>query len=167
MPRLTSLADHSKLWVGPAAVLTLTGSPRARRAAGRGITTLAATGLIANQVAKRLNRRPRPSLLRVPLARIAGRIPTSTSFPSGHAASAAAFASAVAPYPFGNGHPRFHGWVNPPPHVLGVLASALAAAMNPSVANTPMPARISNDEFAKATTRPEPVRSVLRLRYDE
>ena len=51
---------------------------------------------IANQVAKRLNRRPRPSLLRVPLARIAGRIPTSTSFPSGHAASAAAFASAVA-----------------------------------------------------------------------
>ncbi len=51
---------------------------------------------IANQVAKRLNRRPRPLLLRVPLARIAGRIPTSTSFPSGHAASAAAFASAVA-----------------------------------------------------------------------
>ena len=96
MPRLTGLADHSKLWVGPAAVLTLTGSPRARRAAGRGLTTLAATGLIANQVAKRLNRRPRPSLLRVPLARIAGRIPTSTSFPSGHAASAAAFASAVA-----------------------------------------------------------------------
>lgn len=96
MPRLTGLADHSKLWVGPAAVLTLTGSPRARRAAGRGITTLAATGLIANQVAKRLNRRPRPLLLRVPLARIAGRIPTSTSFPSGHAASAAAFASAVA-----------------------------------------------------------------------
>ena len=96
MPRLTGLADHSKLWVGPAAVLTLTGSPRARRAAGRGITTLAATGLIANQVAKRLNRRPRPSLLRVPLARIAGRIPTSTSFSSGHAASAAAFASAVA-----------------------------------------------------------------------
>lgn len=45
-----------------------------------------------------------------------------------------AFASAVAPYPFGNGHPRFHGWVNPPPHVLGVMASALAAAMNPSVA---------------------------------
>lgn len=96
MPRLTGLADHSKLWVGPAAVLTLTGSPRARRAAGRGLTTLAATSLIANQVAKRLNRRPRPSLLRVPLALIAGRIPTSTSFPSGHAASAAAFASAVA-----------------------------------------------------------------------
>jgi len=44
------------------------------------------------------------------------------------------FRRSVAPYPFGNGHPRFHGWVNPPPHVVGVVASALAAAMNPSVA---------------------------------
>jgi len=40
----------------------------------------------------------------------------------------------VLSYPFGNGHPRFHAWVNSPPHVLGVLAEALAAAMNPSVA---------------------------------
>src|ERR1700742_5308226 len=38
------------------------------------------------------------------------------------------------PSPFGNGHPRFFGWVNGPPVVLGVLAEALAAAMNPSVA---------------------------------
>ena len=38
------------------------------------------------------------------------------------------------PHPFGNGHPRFFGWVNGPPVVLGVLAEALAAAMNPSVA---------------------------------
>lgn len=96
MPRLTGLADYSKLWVGIAALLAPRGSPRARRAATRGLTTLAATSLIANQVAKRLNRRPRPSLVRVPLARVAGRIPTSTSFPSGHAASAAAFAAGVA-----------------------------------------------------------------------
>jgi glutamate/tyrosine decarboxylase-like PLP-dependent enzyme len=40
----------------------------------------------------------------------------------------------VLPYPFGNGHPRFSAWVNPPPHLLGVLAEAVAAAMNPSVA---------------------------------
>lgn len=96
MPRLTGLADHSKLWIGIAALLAATGSERARRAAARGLTTLAVTSLIANQVAKRLNRRPRPSLARVPLARIAGRIPRSTSFPSGHAASAAAFAGAAA-----------------------------------------------------------------------
>ncbi len=46
----------------------------------------------------------------------------------------AEFARDIAPYPFGNGHPRFAAWVNSPPHPLGVLAGALAAAMNPSVA---------------------------------
>jgi glutamate/tyrosine decarboxylase-like PLP-dependent enzyme len=40
----------------------------------------------------------------------------------------------VEPYPFGNGHPRFFGWVNSPPTVMGVFAEALAAAMNPSCA---------------------------------
>jgi aromatic-L-amino-acid/L-tryptophan decarboxylase len=44
------------------------------------------------------------------------------------------FAAEILPHPFGNGHPRFFGWVNGPPVVLGVLAEALAAAMNPSVA---------------------------------
>jgi len=44
------------------------------------------------------------------------------------------FASEIAPYPFGNGHPRFYAWVNSPPAVIGVFAEALAAAMNPSVA---------------------------------
>ena len=45
-----------------------------------------------------------------------------------------AFVREVAPYPFGNGHPRFYGWINPPPAPIGVFAAALAAAMNPSVA---------------------------------
>ena len=44
------------------------------------------------------------------------------------------FAREVEPYPFGNGHPRFHGWVNSPPAVMGIFAEALAAAMNPSCA---------------------------------
>ncbi|MBF9131224.1 aminotransferase class V-fold PLP-dependent enzyme [Plantactinospora sp. S1510] len=44
------------------------------------------------------------------------------------------FLQRVAPYPFGNGHPRFFGWVNSPPHLLGIVADALAATMNPSVA---------------------------------
>jgi glutamate/tyrosine decarboxylase-like PLP-dependent enzyme len=39
----------------------------------------------------------------------------------------------VLPYPMGNGHPAFFGWVNPPPSLPGVLASLVAAAMNPSV----------------------------------
>jgi len=46
----------------------------------------------------------------------------------------AEFAATIAPYPFGNGHPRFFGWVNSPPAVLSIFAEALAAAMNPSVA---------------------------------
>jgi glutamate/tyrosine decarboxylase-like PLP-dependent enzyme len=45
-----------------------------------------------------------------------------------------AFQQAIEPYPFGNGHPRFWGWVNSPPAVMGVFADALAAAMNPSCA---------------------------------
>ncbi len=44
------------------------------------------------------------------------------------------FKSDVLPYPFGNGHPRFAGWISSPPVVISILADALAAAMNPSVA---------------------------------
>jgi glutamate/tyrosine decarboxylase-like PLP-dependent enzyme len=44
------------------------------------------------------------------------------------------FRATVEPYPFGNGHPRFFGWVNSPPTVMGIFADALAAAMNPSCA---------------------------------
>lgn len=44
------------------------------------------------------------------------------------------FTSKVAAYPFGNGHPRFFGWVNSPPAIIGVFAEAFAAAMNPSCA---------------------------------
>ncbi len=46
----------------------------------------------------------------------------------------AEFRETIEPYPFGNGHPRFWGWVNSPPSVMGVFADALAAAMNPSCA---------------------------------
>lgn len=40
----------------------------------------------------------------------------------------------VLPYPMGNGHPRFFGWVNSPPDPAGVLVAQLAAALNPSCA---------------------------------
>ncbi|GAA3152994.1 pyridoxal phosphate-dependent decarboxylase family protein [Nonomuraea salmonea] len=40
----------------------------------------------------------------------------------------------ILPYPMGNGHPRFFGWVNPPPNRAGVLVEPLAAAFNPSCA---------------------------------
>jgi glutamate/tyrosine decarboxylase-like PLP-dependent enzyme len=44
------------------------------------------------------------------------------------------FRDTIAPFPFGNGHPRFWGWVNSPPSVMGIFGDALAAAMNPSCA---------------------------------
>lgn len=92
LPRLTRVADHSVLWVGVAALVTALGGRRGRRAATRGLSSVALAGLLANQVGKRLNPGVRPSLSMVPAMRIAGHIPQSGSFPSGHSASAAAFA---------------------------------------------------------------------------
>jgi aromatic-L-amino-acid decarboxylase len=40
----------------------------------------------------------------------------------------------VLPYPFGNGHPRFHAWVNSPPDRAALLINLLADAVNPSCA---------------------------------
>jgi len=95
MPKLTSAADHSKLWFAIAAGLAAFGSPSVRRGATRGVVSLAVTSLVTNQVAKRVWKRPRPSRLLVPLARQGRRHPTSNSLPSGHSASAAAFAVGV------------------------------------------------------------------------
>jgi len=40
----------------------------------------------------------------------------------------------ILPYPMGNGHPRFFGWVNSPPAPAGIVMAPLAAALNPSCA---------------------------------
>ncbi|MGH3674836.1 MAG: bifunctional phosphatase PAP2/diacylglycerol kinase family protein [Mycobacterium sp.] len=95
MPPLTRAADHSKLWLAIAAGLAATGKSTARRGAVRGVITLAATSLFTNQVAKRISQRPRPTFDSVPLRRRTRRRPTSNSLPSGHSASAAAFAVGV------------------------------------------------------------------------
>lgn len=95
MPRLTRAADHSKLWLVIAAALAASSHRASRRGAVRGVAALAATSLFTNQVAKRVWKRPRPNRLSVPLARRGRRTPTSNSLPSGHSASAAAFAVGV------------------------------------------------------------------------
>jgi diacylglycerol kinase family enzyme/membrane-associated phospholipid phosphatase len=95
MPPLTRAADHSKLWFVIAGGLAATGRSSARRGAARGVLTLAATSLFTNQVAKRISQRPRPTFDSVPLRRRTRRRPTSNSLPSGHSASAAAFAVGV------------------------------------------------------------------------
>ncbi|WAJ45773.1 diacylglycerol kinase family protein [Mycobacterium sp. Aquia_216] len=95
MPPLTRAADHSKLWFVIAGGLLATRKPSVQRGATRGLVTLGVTSLFTNQVAKRIRPRPRPLYDSVPVVRRAHRRPTSNSLPSGHSASAAAFAVGV------------------------------------------------------------------------
>lgn len=95
-PALTNAADHSKLWLVAAAALAVFGGAKGRRAALRGVCTLGASSVITNQLLKRLVTRRRPNREALPGRRNGQRRPTSSSFPSGHAASAAAFAYGAA-----------------------------------------------------------------------
>jgi diacylglycerol kinase family enzyme/membrane-associated phospholipid phosphatase len=95
VPRLTKAADHGLLWYGVAGVLALTGVT-GRRAAVRALMSLGFASAVSNGPAKWAVRRTRPSLTDVPPLRQLTRQPRTTSFPSGHAASAAAFATGVA-----------------------------------------------------------------------
>ena len=95
MPKLTSAADHSKLWFAIGAGLIAAGTPSMRRGAARGLLTLSVTSLVTNQGAKRIWVRQRPDFATVPFVRRSRRMPTSNSLPSGHSASAAAFAVGV------------------------------------------------------------------------
>ena len=94
LPPLGRLADHSVLWALLATGLAVKGDRRGRRAGLRGLLCIGMASTLANQPAKRLFRRTRPIRTAVPIVRhVRGRdVPTSTSFPSGHTASAFAFA---------------------------------------------------------------------------
>ncbi|HET9379646.1 MAG TPA: phosphatase PAP2 family protein [Streptomyces sp.] len=96
LPRLSRSANHGVLWFAVAAALAASRTPRARRAAARGLASLSLASLTINTVGKRSVRRARPVLDPVPVVRQLKRQPITTSFPSGHAASAAAFAAGVA-----------------------------------------------------------------------
>ncbi|WP_394429094.1 bifunctional phosphatase PAP2/diacylglycerol kinase family protein [Streptomyces sp. SGAir0957] len=96
LPALSKAANHGVLWFGVGAALAATGSPRARRAALRGVASLAVASATINTIGKRSVRRSRPALDAVPIVRRLKRQPFTTSFPSGHSASAAAFATGVA-----------------------------------------------------------------------
>lgn len=96
MRTLTRTADHGKLWFGSAAALAVAGDERGRLAARQGVTALAIASATANLLAKPLSRRRRP--VPADLAVLTRRqvpMPRSSSFPSGHTASAFAFATAA------------------------------------------------------------------------
>lgn len=142
--RLSHAADHSRIWLGIAAALALGGS-RPRGAALRGTCAVAVASASADLLGKRLVRRARPDreAARVTVDRRVP-MPTSASFPSGHTASAVAFAVAVgmvlpgAAVPLGAlagavGYSRVHTGVHYPGDVaagavLGVASAAVALA---------------------------------------
>lgn len=92
---LSRAANHGRLWLGVAAVLGA-GKGTGRRAAVRAMGSLAISSALTNVVAKSVFHRRRPNLADHPPVRRLRREPISSSFPSGHSASAAAFATAVA-----------------------------------------------------------------------
>jgi undecaprenyl-diphosphatase len=92
---LSKAANQSRLWWVVAAVLAARKGPT-RRGALRGVAAIAGASAAANLIGKPLFPRRRPAEDEVPERRRLRRRPTSSSFPSGHAASAAAFVTAVA-----------------------------------------------------------------------
>ncbi|MFI1364030.1 bifunctional phosphatase PAP2/diacylglycerol kinase family protein [Streptomyces griseochromogenes] len=157
LPRLSRGANHGVLWFAAAAAIAASRTPRARRAAARGVASLSLASLTINTLGKRSVRRARPVLDPVPLVRQLKRQPITTSFPSGHAASAAAFATGVglespawgavvAPVAFSVAMSRVYTGVHFPSDVLagaalGAGAAFAVRALVPTRAQAAPPAR--------------------------
>jgi undecaprenyl-diphosphatase len=96
MRRLSGAADHSRLWLCCAALLGAFGGSRGRAAAANGLASIGLASAVVNLMLKPLGNRRRPDrkVYPVPLARQVA-MPRSTSWPSGHSASAFAFATGV------------------------------------------------------------------------
>jgi membrane-associated phospholipid phosphatase len=94
--RLSNAANNSRLWLTIAAGLGVAGGGAGRRAAVRGTVAIGVTSALVNLAVKSAwsRRRPDRAGAGVPVQRNV-RMPTSTSFPSGHAASGFAFAAAI------------------------------------------------------------------------
>lgn len=152
LPRLSRSANHGGLWFAAAAVLAASGTPRGRRAAAHGLASLGLASLTVNTLGKRSVRRARPVPDMVPRGRRLKRQPLTTSFPSGHSASAAAFAAGVAlespawgavvgPLAFSVAMSRVYTGVHFPGDVLAGAALGVGAAL--VVRHAPRPRRRS------------------------
>ncbi len=152
---LSRLANHSVLWASVAAALAILGG-RHRRGAVRGMCAVAGASALANGVAKPLFPRRRPPDDSVPFVRRLVAPPVSSSFPSGHAASAAAFVTgvalesraaglALAPLAAAVGYSRVHIGVHWPSDVvagagLGVAVGLATSHLEPTKASRrPLP----------------------------
>ncbi|MCF6746258.1 phosphatase PAP2 family protein [Blastococcus sp. KM273128] len=138
--RLSTAADHGKLWLLLALLLGSRGG-RLRRGALRGTVAMGLTSALVNAVLKPLFGRVRPDLANLRTERRLHREPGSLSFPSGHSGSAAAFVTglalespatgaALAPLALGIGYSRVHVGVHYPGDVLAGLAVGGAVAIS-------------------------------------
>ena len=93
MPELSVAASQSRLWMAIAALFAIFGGEKGRRTAVQGMIAIGIDSIMANVVFKSAVRRKRPTDP-VPEERRLVQ-PDSSSFPSGHTASAAAFSGIV------------------------------------------------------------------------
>jgi undecaprenyl-diphosphatase len=169
LAQVSDLADHSKLWLGTAAVLSTRGRP-GRRAALRGVLAVGLASATANIAGKRLLRRKRPDFVTLAKAgRLPIRRPTSGSFPSGHSASAAAFAVGAASempqlaVPLGLaaatvGYSRVHTGVHYPGDVLAgwALGAGVALATRWWWPLAPVDPALVRERLDPTSTKPVP-----------
>ena len=154
--QLTSFADNGVLWWTLAGVLAVT---RRRRASVRGLLSLLGASALTNLIAKQVFGGDRPLLADVPIGRHLPKHPTTPSFPSGHSASAAAFATgvalerprigaAIAPVALGVAYSRMHTGAHWLSDVVGGLALGAAVA---GVGALVVPPRPGAPELPKPT----------------
>ncbi|MGP4030617.1 bifunctional phosphatase PAP2/diacylglycerol kinase family protein [Pseudarthrobacter sp. 1C304] len=137
--RLSAAANKGKLWFGIAAVMALFPG-RTRRAALHGVLAQAVASAVTNLGFKALLPRARPLPEHLPAFRFVHPQPTSSSMPSGHSASAVAFAlgaglvrpgigAALAPLAAGVAYSRVHTGAHWPSDVFFGSAIGAGAAM--------------------------------------
>ena len=136
---LSAAANKGKLWIGIAAVMALFPG-RTRRAALHGLLAQAVASAVTNLGFKTLLPRARPLPEHLPAFRFVHPQPTSSSMPSGHSASAVAFAlgvglvrpaigAALAPLAAGVAYSRVHTGAHWPSDVFFGSAIGAGAAM--------------------------------------
>jgi undecaprenyl-diphosphatase len=160
---LSDAANGSRLWIATAGVVALLGGARGRRAAVEAVASIALASAVSNLVLKPMARRHRPQAVNgqvVPSRRIPR--PTSPSFPSGHSASAFAFASTMgeeAPVTWVPVHTaaslvaysRVHTGVHYPSDVVaGALVGAMCGSMVRRIAGRVAPAESAGAGHGRA-----------------
>ena len=137
--RLSAAANKGKLWFGIAVVMALFPG-RTRRAALHGVLAQAVASAVTNLGFKTLLPRARPLPEHLPVFRFVHPQPTSSSMPSGHSASAVAFAlgaglvrpvlgAALAPLAAGVAYSRVHTGAHWPSDVFFGSAIGAGAAL--------------------------------------